>query len=279
MVNQILITKRANEKAELSRQNIKKDLEKGANTIITRPDKYTPCISKDRTKICLIATEGDSGKEPMRKARNKNTMALYALKGKIINALKSSLDDLLNNKEVRDIFKILQCGMEYKGKAIKGINRYDESKLAIDTICACSDMDEDGLHIRSLFVCLFYVLAPDIIKNGHLYLLLTPLYAITYDKKRVYAYTETEKNEIVKSLENKKYKAIRFKGLGSLTTDILSETAMSEENRRMIQITWNDAQKCVDTLMLCMSNEKAQERKEFLEQNGDKYFDISTLEV
>ena len=281
IVNQVLINMRANNKAETSKLNLKKELEKGANTAMTRPDKYTPCVSKDRTKICLILTEGDSAKEPMRKSRNKNTMALYALRGKVINALKNPLEDLLKNNEVKDIFKILQCGMEYKGKAIKGINRYNEDNLAIDNIYCAVDSDEDGKHIRSLIICLFYVLAPDIIKNGHLYSLYTPLYKIDTKKEYFYAYTETEKDEIVSKLnkDNIKYTEKRFKGLGSLTTEILAETAMNEENRILEQITWDDAEKCKETLMLCMSDEKALERKEFIEKYGNEYFDIKTLEV
>ena len=279
MITQILITKRANEKAETSRQNIKKELEKGANTALTRPKKYTPCTSKDRTRTRFIIMEGDSAKEPMRKARDKEIMALYALKGKIINALKNNLDLVLQNEEVKDIFKILGCGMEYKGKAIKNIPKYDESKLNFDTICACCDMDDDGYHIRSLLLCLFYTLAPNIIKNGHFYILLTPLYEITQGKNKYYAYTESEKNDIVKTFNGKKYKAIRFKGLGGLSTEILSETAMSETNAKMIQVTWEDAEKCKEAMELCMSDEKAKERKDFIETHGKEYFDVNMLEV
>ena len=278
IINQILINMRANNKAETSKLNLKKELEKGANSAITRPDKFTPCVSKDRKKICLILTEGDSAKEPMRKARDKNTMALYALRGKVINALKNDLNDILKNNEVKDIFKILQCGMEYKGKSIKGINKYDENNLAYDNVSIAVDADEDGKHIRSLIICLFYVLAPDFIKNGHLYSLLTPLYKIESKKQYWYAYTESEKDEIIKNIQGK-YSLKRFKGLGSLTTPILAETAMSEENRILERITWDDAEKCKEALMLCMSDERQKERKEFIETHGNEYFDIKTLEV
>lgn len=279
IINQILINMRANNKAEVSKNNLKKELEKGANNAITRPDKYTPCVSNDKKKTILTLTEGDSSKEPMRKARDKKYMALYALKGKIINALKNPLNDLLANDEVKDIFRILQCGMEYKGKAIKGINKYNEKNLAFDKVYIATDFDDDGLHIRSLITCLFYVLAPDFIKNGHLYVLYTPLYRIDTKKEHYYAYSETEKNNILSSLNGEKYKYKRFKGLGSLTTEILSETAMDEENRIVDRITWDDAIKCEETLMLCMSDEKAKERKEFIEKYGNEYFDVKTLEV
>ena len=276
--NQVLINSKARLKAETSRLSIKKELEKGANSAITRPDKFTPCVSKDKSKICLILTEGDSAKEPMRKARDKNTMALYALRGKVINALKNDINDVLKNNEVKDIFKILQCGMEYKGKPIKGINKYNEDNLAYNNVSIATDADEDGKHIRSLIICLFYVLAPNFIKNGHLYSLLTPLYKIETKKEHFYAYSETEKDELIKNIQGK-YSLKRFKGLGSLTTEILAETAMNEENRILERITWDDAEKCKEVLMLCMSDDKQKERKEFIENYGDKYFDIRTLEV
>jgi len=278
IINQVLINMRANNKAENSRQNVKKELEKGANSAITRPDKYTPCVSKKREEICLILTEGDSAKEPMRKSRDKRTMALYALRGKVINAFKNPLNDLLNNNEVKDIFKILQCGMEYKGKAIKGISKYNEDNLLFDKVAISVDGDEDGKHIRSLIICLFSVLAPEFIKNGHLYILYTPLYLIETKKEKYYAYTETEKDNILRDIKET-YKSKRFKGLGGLTTEILSDTAMNEEKRIIKQITWDDVIKCEYVLKLCMSDEKAKERKEFIEARGNEFFDIRTLEV
>jgi len=168
--------------------------------------------------------------------------------------------------------------MEYKGKSIKGISKYNEDNLLFDKVAISVDGDEDGKHIRSLIICLFSVLAPDFIKNGHLYILYTPLYLIETKKEKYYAYTETEKDNILRDIKET-YKSKRFKGLGGLTTEILSDTAMNEEKRIIKQITWDDVIKCEYVLKLCMSDEKAKERKEFIEARGNEFFDIRTLEV
>lgn len=141
IIDKVLINMRANNQALKSKLNIKKELEKNIRSPLDRPSKFTPCRSKNPKECRFIMTEGDSSIEPLRKSRDKLTTALYALKGKPINALKAELKDLLNNQEVKDIFKILQCGMMYKGKPIKDIKPYTEEDLLYDKICICADMD------------------------------------------------------------------------------------------------------------------------------------------
>ncbi|NFH00735.1 hypothetical protein FC831_10490 [Clostridium botulinum] len=279
--NQILINKRAREKSEISRSSVKKELEKGANSALNRPKKFTPCSSKDRLKKKVILTEGDSSKEPLEKSRDKATMALYALKGKIINCIKNDLDSILNNQEVRDIFKILGCGMEYKGKAIKGIKKYCEEDLEYNEIDIMCDFDWDGIgHIAPLVICVFYVLAPKIIENGHLYIMNTPLYEIEYKNKSYYAYSDEEKDAIIKENNIGNNRSVkRFKGLGSLSTQNLVDTAMSEDKYLKDKITIKDAEECYKSMMLCLSDEKKSDRKELLETRGNEFFDVNMLEV
>lgn len=279
--NQILINKRSREKSEVSRANIKKDLEKGANTALNRPKKFTPCSSKNKHEKKLILTEGDSAKEPLEKSRDKITMALYALKGKIINCIKNDLDSILNNQEVRDIFKILGCGMEYKGRAIKGIKKYNEEDLEYSEVDIMCDLDWDGVgHIAPLVICVFYVLAPKIIENGHLFIVNTPLYEIRYKKKSYYAYSDEDKERVIKENNiGRNRSVLRFKGLGSLSTQNLVDTAMSDDNFLKDKITIENAEKCYNSMMLCLSDDKKADRKELLETRGNEFFDTSMLEV
>lgn len=281
IANKILINKRSREKSEASRSSVKKELEKGANNALNRPKKFTPCSSKDRLKKKLILTEGDSAKEPLEKSRDKVTMALYALKGKIINCIKNDIDSILNNQEVRDIFKILGCGMEYKGKAIKGIKKYSEEDLEYCEIDIMCDFDWDGIgHIAPLVICVFYVLAPKIIENGHLFIMNTPLYEITYKNKSYYAYSDEEKDKIIIENNIGKNRSIkRFKGLGALSTQNLVDTAMSEDNYLKDKITMKDAEDCYNSIMLCLSDEKKSDRKTLLETRGNEFFNVSMLEV
>lgn len=279
IANKLLISKRANEKAENSRRNIRKKLEQGTNKSNERPEKFVPCMSKDKNKKELILIEGDSSLNSVKLSRDKEIHSIYPLKGKPLNALKKSLDDILNNNEIQDIFQILNCGMEYKGKPIKGIKKFNINDLNMSKIIAFCDEDEDGLHIRSLLICIFYVLAPEIIKQGHLYILDSPLYRIDTKNKTYLAYNEKEKNDIIRNLNNDKQKFVesRFKGLGGLSIDLLSETAMNVDNRKLTQVTINDYIKAKEMLEMFM-DEDSSERKNFIEQYGEQYFDYSIYE-
>ena len=278
--NQVLINSRVRTKSEASRLNLKKELERNVNTATTRPKKFTPCVSKDKTKRRLALMEGNSALTPILKSRDKRYLALYALKGKIIGCIKNDIDDILKNQEVKDIFSILGCGMEYKGKAIKGIKRYNEADLQYEEIDIMSDFDADGVgHIAPLVICMFYVLAPQIIENGHLYILNTPLYGIKYKKETYYAYSDAEKDEIIKkyNMDNTR-EVFRYKGLGSLSTQNLIDTAMNEENCVKDKVTMENAETCYEAMMLCFSDDKKDERKLILETRGDEFTDMMEVQ-
>ena len=279
LCNQVLITKRANDKAERSRSEVKKHLSEKADNISTRPEKFVPCRSKNPQEVELILIEGDSAKNPIKSARDPYTMCIYPLKGKIINAIKNSIDSVLANKEVLDIFKILGCGMSYKGKKIKGVPEFDINKCCVDKILITTDRDYDGSHIESLLIALFYTLAPELIKAGKVYILYTPLYIFKVGKKKEFAYSEEERNSMVREYRDKgiKFTENRYKGLGGVPIKVLHDTAMNKEVRKMYQVTWEEVEKGIETLMLCMSDEKLTERKYFLETEGHKYFDYSLL--
>lgn len=276
IVNQLLITKRANERAENSRKNIKKILEEKVSNASTRPDKFVPCRSSNSKEVELVLIEGDSALNSVKLARDSKTMCIYPLKGKPINAVKNKLDDVLNNQEIKDIFKILGCGMSYKGKNIKGIPHFNIDNLQVDKVLITVDADVDGDHIFSLLTGIFYTLAPELLKQGKIYILYTPLYIIKCDKKEYLAYTEDERNSIIKTF-NKPFEEKRFKGLGGLSVKAMSK-AMSIENRVLKQLTFNDIKDSVDKIELFLSEERAEDRKDFIEANGNKYFDYSILE-
>lgn len=221
IVDQILITKRANEKAENSRKNIKKALEEKITNVNNRPDKFVPCRSRNPKEVELILIEGDSAMNSVKLARDSKTMCIYPLKGKPINAIKNKLDDVLNNQEIKDIFKILGCGMSYKGKNIKGLPHFNMDNLQVDKILITVDADVDGGHILALLIGNFYSLAPELLKQGKVYILYTPLYIITCDKKEYFAYTDEERNSIIKTFKTP-FTERRFKGLGGLSVKDMS---------------------------------------------------------
>ncbi|WP_252241523.1 ATP-binding protein [Clostridium sp. ZBS18] len=280
LTNKILISKRAREKSEVTRNKVSQELSKDVSTPKTRPKKFTPCVSKDKTKRRLALMEGNSALTPILKSRDKRYLALYALKGKIIGCIKNNIDDILDNQEIKDIFKILGCGMEYKNRVIKGIKKYCEEDLKYEEIDIMSDFDADGVgHIAPLVICMFYVLAPKIIENGHLYILNTPLYGINYKKEFYYAYSDSEKEEIIKryNMDNSR-EVFRYKGLGSLSTQNLIDTAMNEENCVKDIVTMKSAESCYEAMMLCFSDDKKDERKLILETRGHEFTDMMEVQ-
>lgn len=278
LVNAILLTKRANEKAENSRKDARKKLEQGMNKAVARPQKYVPCRSKDNKEVEIIFIEGDSALNSIKSARNALKMAIYPLKGKVINAIKNSLDKVLANAEVQDIFQILGCGVTYKGKKVKGMPQFDIDNLNVDKILICTDMDVDGLHIQSLLLGLFYVLAPELIKKGKVYILYTPLYIIKSKGNEYFAYSEEERNNIVRDFNGASFTETRYKGIGGLSPQVLNRTAMDEEKRKMKQITWDDVEEGIRMMELCLSDETLAERKQLIETEGHNYFDFSLIE-
>jgi len=278
LVEQILLTKRANEKAENSRKDIRKQLEEGISNNKVRPEKFIPCRSKVANEVELIVIEGDSALNSIKSSRDAKTMCVYPLKGKIINSIKNKLDKILDNNEVKDLFKILGCGMTYKGKQIKGVPIFNINNLNLNKILICTDRDTDGQHIETLLLTLFYTFAPELIKQKKVYILYTPLYIINYKKKEIFAYTEEERNEVVKSFREDNFTETRYKGIGGLKPQVLNKTAMDIKKRNMKCITWEEVEKGIEMLEICMSDKTLLQRKALIESEGHNYFDFSLIQ-
>jgi len=288
LTNAILLNKRIREKSEINRKNIKKELEEKITNQTNRPLKFEPCESTNPSEIKFTLIEGDSSLGSVKLARNSYDTSILPLKGKPINPFKSKLDKLLNNEEIKTIYKILGCGMEYKGHSIKGIPKFNIDNLQVNRIQIATDFDYDGYHIQSLLIGVFYTLSPELLRQGKIYILYTPLYVIKINKKIKYknettdtilAYSEQEKSEIVTKLneDNITFKAKRFKGLGGLSVPIMSK-ALSEEHIILKQLTMDDVEESKKWLELFLSEEKLMDRKEYIEINGNKYFDYSLFE-
>lgn len=277
LVNKILISKRATEKANITRNAVRKELEKKVNnTAKDRIAKFIPCRETRPEETELYLVEGDSAAGAVAKARNKINQCLYPLKGKVLNVSKKTIDEILKNKEILDIFKILGCGMTHNGKNVKGIPVFNMDNLNMHKICILSDEDVDGSHIASLIVNMFFVLAPMLIEKGMVYRCLSPLYKITTtkDEKVYYAYDEEEKNKITRELSDKKikYNTKYYKGLGGFDAEELAETTMDKDNRRMIQVTMQDVVNAKEMLEIYFRDDTINKRKDFILENGATYF-------
>lgn len=273
--NQILANKRSREKSDVDRIKIRKELEGKVTSSIDRPKKLTPCRSKNPKEKEIIFIEGDSAEGAVKTSRDKITQAIFPLKGKPMNCLKQNLNKILANEEVRSIFKIAGCGMSYKGKNIKNIPPFDISKLEYDKLIIFTDGDEDGFHIRTLFLCMMYVLAKDLINEGKIYVLEAPLYRIISKGKTDYAYSEMEYQDMIKDLD--KFEEQRFKGLGGMNAKMLNQTCMNKENRRLLKVTIEDAEEAKRYMEMFLDDDSL-DRKEYIEEHGSKYFDYSIYE-
>lgn len=223
-----------------SREVLKKarDLNR-TNTISSRfVSKLSDCYSRNPRERELFIVEGDSAGGSAKQARNNKYQAILPIKGKILNVHKTSLNKLLNNKEVGDLVKTLGTGIGPE---------FDLSKLRYNKIIIMTDADVDGQHIQTLLLSLFYKYFRPIIEEGHLYIAVPPLYRIKYKGKVIY----TSDHNVVKKYDTSAIQ--RFKGLGEMNPEQLWETTMNKDTRTLKRVTIQDAQKCDKLLSQLMA--------------------------
>lgn len=271
IVKQVLINKRSREKAEQARLNIKKKLQSTVNNITNRVDGFVNCTSKDNTKTELVLVEGKSALGAAKQGRNSEFQAIYALRGKILNCLKSDYDKIFKNDIIVDLLKILGCGVEIKSKHNKELNSFDINNLRWSKIIIITDADVDGYHIRTLLLALFYRLTPTLIKEGKIYIVESPLYEIINNDKSYFAYSDQEKDEIVSRLKGK-FIVQRSKGLGENTPEMMWETTMNPETRRLIQVTMEDVEEMQKYFDLFLGDD-LQGRKDYIETHLHEYIE------
>lgn len=272
---QILINKRSRESAESARLNLKKKLTSGME-IGNRVDKFVNCRTKDSTMRELYIVEGDSALTSVKLARNAEFQAIIPVRGKTFNCLKSNYDRIFKNEIIVDLLRVIGCGVEIKSKSNKDLADFDISTLKWSKIIICTDADEDGYHIRTLILTMFYRLLPSLIKLKKVYIAESPLFEITSKDKIQFAYTEKEKNDIVAKLKDKKYTIQRSKGLGENEPDMMSYTTMAPETRRLICVNQDD-EHLTATMFDTLMGDDLPGRKKFIAQNGYRYVESADI--
>ena len=268
--NQVLVNKRSRESAESERLNIKKKLT-GTMDIANRVEKFVNCRSKDPSVRELYIVEGDSALTSCKLARNADFQAIIPVRGKTLNCMKSTYDQIFKNDIITDLLRVIGCGVEITGKKVKGdLVTFDLNALRWSKIIICTDADEDGFQIRTLLLTLFYRLLPTLLREGKIYIAETPLFEITTKDQTYFAYDEFEKAEILKKLGNQKYSLQRSKGLGENEPEMMSRTTMHPATRRLISVTPTDAQKTEEIFDTLLGN-NLPARKEFIALHGSEY--------
>ena len=169
--------------------------------------------------------------------------------------------------------KVLGCGVEVSGKAVKDLNQFDLSNLRWSKVVICTDGDVDGFQIRTLILTMLYRLCPTLIKEGYVYIAETPLFEITCKEKTWFAYSEKEKAEVVRQLEGKKYKVDRSKGLGENDPEMMWLTTMNPETRRLVKVLPDDAEETARVFDLLLGDNLSG-RKDYIAENGCRYLDM-----
>ena len=257
-----LNAQRAREAAKRARELVRR---KSALETARMPGKLADCSSKDPSEGELYIVEGDSAGGSAKAGRNREFQAILPLWGKMINVEKARIDRVYGNEKMMPVVTALGCGI---GEDL------DIEKIRYHKIVIMADADVDGSHIRTLLLTFFFRFMRPIIENGYVYIAMPPLYKVTKGQQIRYAYDEKERDEIIAEWQTG-YKISRYKGLGEMNPDQLWETTMNPDNRVMIRIELEDAQKADETFTILMGD-KVAPRREFIEKNA-KY--VKNLDV
>ena len=260
------VMERADERVR--RRKEKEVNRKSAVRKLRLPGKLADCSQGSAAGAELFIVEGDSAGGSAKQARNRANQAILPLRGKILNVASAGRDKLGANQQIADIVQALGCGTRSK---------YREQDLRYDRIIIMTDADVDGAHIASLLITFFYQEMPDLVREGHLYLAVPPLYRITQGGKTLYARDDLHRAELLETEFKGKGKIDigRFKGLGEMLPAQLKETTMHPDKRTLLrveidEIGADDTRKTVDNLM----GTKAEARFQFIQERAEFVDDL-----
>ena len=269
---QVLINKRSRETAERTRINQKKKLTEKID-IANRVQKFVDCRTKDVDRREIYIVEGDSALGACKQSRDAEFQGLMPVRGKILNCLKADYPRIFKSDVITDLMKVLGCGVEVSGKAVKELNQFDLSNLRWSKVVICTDGDVDGFQIRTLILTMLYRLCPTLIREGYVYIAETPLFEITCKEKTWFAYSEREKADVLKELEGRKVNVQRSKGLGENDPEMMWLTTMNPETRRLIRVLPEEAEETARVFDLLLGDNLAG-RKDYIAENGHRYLDM-----
>ena len=260
IIEKALLARRAAEAAKRAREAVRQKAEK-KEKVLKMPSKLADCHTKDRSKAELYCTEGDSASGGAKIIRDATYQAVMGLKGKVLNTLTASVDQIVKNAEIVDILNAL--GLDW-GKVDKQlIVDYNESKLRYGKIIIAADRDPDGDHICLLLLTFFLTYCPELIQNGHVYIALAPLYKAEWGKDSYQYIGNKEELERFKKTHKKSFTLTYFKGLGEASPQELGKMIMNPETRNIQQISIENMETVKKTFEALMGKDAAP-KKEFV---------------
>lgn len=227
------------------------------------PGKLADCSAQDIARTELFLVEGDSAGGSAKQARERDFQAIMPLRGKILNTWEVESSQVMASQEVHDIAVAL--GIEPGSDDLRNL-RYGK-------VCILADADSDGNHIATLICALFYQHFQPLVKAGHVFVAMPPLYRIDVGKRVFYALDESERLGVLDRIKAEKLKGQinvqRFKGLGEMNPSQLRETTMNPDTRRLVQLTITDNDETSGQLDLLLAKKRSQDRKAWLETKGN----------
>jgi DNA gyrase subunit B len=257
IVAKCLTSARARDAARKARDLV---IRKSALESLTLPGKLADCSERDPERTELYIVEGDSAGGSAKQGRDRHFQAILPLRGKILNTERARLDKILSNNEVKSLISALGTGI---GEA------FDLSGLRYKHIIIMTDADVDGSHIRTLLLTFFFRYMEPLISNGNLYIAQPPLYSITSGKSISWAFSEKERDSILKSMGAKAEKVSiqRYKGLGEMNPEQLWTTTMDPDKRVLLQVNIDDATEADHTFDMLMGD-AVPPRKRFIQTHA-----------
>jgi topoisomerase-4 subunit B len=260
-----LAIERASLRLKAEKQIVRKKVTQGP----ALPGKLADCASSDLSRTELFLVEGDSAGGSARQARDKDFQAILPLRGKILNTWEVESGSVLASQEVHDLAVAIGCD---PGKD-------DISGLRYGKVIILADADSDGLHIATLLSALFLKHFPKLVREGHAFVAMPPLFRVDVGKQVFYCLDEAERDAMLEKIEREKIKGAvnvtRFKGLGEMNPPQLRESAIHPDTRRLVQLTVEADDGTHKLMDMLLSKKRASDRKEWLETKGD----LASLEV
>jgi DNA gyrase subunit B len=257
IIQKCLTSARARDAAKKARDLV---IRKSALESLTLPGKLADCSERDPLKCEVYIVEGDSAGGSAKQGRDRHFQAILPLRGKILNTERARLDKILSNNEVKALISALGTGI---GEG------FDLTGLRYGRVIIMTDADVDGSHIRTLLLTFFFRYMPSLIEEAHLFIAQPPLYRIAHKSKIQYAYSDLERDKILKDLGGAAEKAgiSRYKGLGEMNPEQLWETTMDPARRTLLQVSIEDAAAADRTFDMLMG-EAVPPRRRFIQTHA-----------
>ena len=260
-----LAIERASARLKTEKKVVRKKVTQGP----ALPGKLADCASQDLSRTELFLVEGDSAGGSARQARDKDFQAILPLRGKILNTWEVASSGVLASQEVHDLAVAIGCD--------PGSDQLDG--LRYGKIIILADADSDGLHIATLLSALFLEHFPALVREGHVFVAMPPLFRVDVGKQVFYALDDEERRILLDRIEREKIRGAvsvtRFKGLGEMNPSQLRESTIHPDTRRLVQLTVEDGGETSALMDMLLSKKRAGDRKTWLETKGD----LATLEV